>query len=92
MMPRCCSSEFKLRSRVGQGNALRLMVHDNGVGTSGEVRGGWLGLRLLNGFARSLNGKIDMSSAGGGTRVSVTFPLGLRTAQKDPDVSQFYLH
>ena len=77
---------------VRQGNALQLMVHDNGVGMSGEVHGSGLGLRLLNGFARSLNGKIDMSSAGGGTRVSVTFPLEARASQKDPEASQFYLH
>jgi two-component system, sensor histidine kinase PdtaS len=77
---------------VRQGNALHLMVQDNGVGMSGEVHGSGLGLRLLNGFARSLNGKIDMSSAGGGTRVSVTFPLEVRATQKEPEASQFYLH
>src|SRR5207244_1481218 len=51
---------------VRRGSELHLMVHDNGVGMSGEVRGTGLGLRLLNGFARSLNGKVEIGSDNAG--------------------------
>jgi two-component sensor histidine kinase len=77
---------------VRLGKELHLTVHDNGVGMSGEVRGTGLGMGLLNGFARSLNGTVEVSSADGGTRVSVTFPLEVRGTQKDPEASQPYLH
>jgi two-component sensor histidine kinase len=74
------------------GNTLCLTVEDDGVGMSGEVRGTGIGLRLLNGFARSLKGKIELSSDSSGTRVSVTFPLEDRKPQKSSDVPLTYLH
>jgi two-component sensor histidine kinase len=77
---------------TGIGDFLRVTVEDDGVGMSGEVRGTGLGLRLLNSFARSLNGKVETSSGERGTRVSVTFPLERPAMEHRAETSLPYLH
>ena len=52
-----------------------LAVEDDGGGMAGAVQGGGAGLPLLNGLARSLNGKFDVNSGPAGTRaVRPAFP------------------
>lgn len=50
-----------------------LLVEDNGIGMSGDVKGGGLGLRLLQGFSRAIKGEVDIRSTSKGTSTSVRF-------------------
>jgi two-component sensor histidine kinase len=56
-----------------EGDDFRLLVEDNGVGMSNAVKGGGLGFHLLEGFSRTIGGRFDIASSGGGTRVSLRF-------------------
>ena len=68
-----------------------MLVEDNGIGMSGDIKGGGLGLRLLQGFSRALKGEVDIRSTSKGTSTSVRFqaPPTLReddlTARFDVD-------
>jgi len=56
---------------------LCLRVSDTGVGLPADFelgRSGSLGLRLVSDLARQLQGKLEVSSNGGGAAFSVTFP------------------
>jgi signal transduction histidine kinase len=67
---------------VHEGDRFRLLVEDNGVGMSGDIKGSGLGLHLLQGFSRALKGNIDIKSTSQGTAATVTFeapPLECRT-------------
>jgi two-component sensor histidine kinase len=58
---------------------VELVIEDNGVGSGGTIRPGvrsGFGLTLIRGLAMQLGGEAEISSReGGGTRVSVTFPV-----------------
>jgi len=58
------------------GGLMRLRVEDNGVGMPPKRRGGSLGLRLIEMFARQIKGKaaVEDGPDGNGTLVMVTFP------------------
>ena len=58
---------------VHEGDRFRLLVEDNGVGMSGDIKGSGLGLHLLQGFSRALKGSIDIKSTSQGTAATVTF-------------------
>lgn len=57
-----------------EGELVRLAVRDNGAGFPAEERRGSLGMRLLRALGRSLGGE-TLVTGGGGTCVSVAFPL-----------------
>jgi two-component system, sensor histidine kinase PdtaS len=50
-----------------------LIVEDNGVGMSESIKGSGLGLHLLQGFSRAIDGKIEIRSTSAGTVVSLKF-------------------
>jgi two-component sensor histidine kinase len=50
-----------------------LFVEDNGVGMSKDVKGSGLGLHLLQGFSRAINGQVDFRSTSDGTLVILKF-------------------
>ena len=50
-----------------------LVVEDNGIGMTNAIKGSGLGLHLLQGFSRAIDGKIDISSTSSGTCVSLKF-------------------
>jgi two-component sensor histidine kinase len=50
-----------------------LVVEDNGVGMSKDIKGSGLGLHLLQGFSRAIDGKIDIRSTSAGTLGAVKF-------------------
>lgn len=58
---------------VREDDHYHLLVEDDGVGMSGDVKGSGLGLRLLQGFSRAIKGKIDMRSTPKGTSISLKF-------------------
>jgi two-component sensor histidine kinase len=62
--------------RAAGGGLMRLCVEDDGVGLPAERRGGSLGLRLIEMFARQIKGRAAMENRteGQGTVVTVTFP------------------
>jgi two-component sensor histidine kinase len=68
-----------------EGDTYRLQVQDNGIGMSGGIKGGGLGLHLLQGFSRAIAGKIDIRSTSEGTVTSLEFealePLRSEPAQ-----------
>ena len=68
-----------------------LAVEDDGGGMAGAVQGGGAGLPLLNGLARSLNGKFDVNSGPAGTRAVVTFPAPTQAVQETAHI-QGHLH
>jgi two-component sensor histidine kinase len=55
------------------GDHYHLLVEDDGIGMSKDIKGGGLGLHLLQGFSRAIDGKIDISSTSAGTSVSLKF-------------------
>jgi two-component sensor histidine kinase len=55
------------------GDHYHLLVEDNGIGMSKDFKGGGLGLHLLQGFSRAIDGKINISSTSAGTSVSLKF-------------------
>jgi two-component system, sensor histidine kinase PdtaS len=55
------------------GDHYHLLVEDDGIGMSKDIKGGGLGLHLLQGFSRAIDGKIDISSTNSGTSVSLKF-------------------
>lgn len=55
------------------GGHYHLLVEDNGVGMSEDTKGSGLGLHLLQGFSRAINGKVDIRSTLEGTLVSMKF-------------------
>jgi two-component system, sensor histidine kinase PdtaS len=55
------------------GDHYHLLVEDNGIGMSNDIKGGGLGLHLLQGFSRAIDGKINISSTSAGTSVSLKF-------------------
>lgn len=62
--------------RVGlhqEGDAVLLSIEDNGVGLPATRRQGALGMRLIEGMARSLNGTLTVGGDRG-TRIAVRFP------------------
>jgi two-component system, sensor histidine kinase PdtaS len=56
-----------------EGGHYHLLVEDNGIGMSKHVKGSGLGLHLLRGFSRAIDGKIDIRSTSAGTLVAVKF-------------------
>jgi two-component sensor histidine kinase len=57
----------------------------------GEVQGTGMGMQLLHGLARSLEGNVEFITCDTGTRVLFTFPAPLRTTQEAP-AERTYLH
>jgi len=55
------------------GSHYQLLVEDDGVGMSKDTKGSGLGLHLLQGFSRAINGKVDIRSTCEGTLVSMKF-------------------
>ena len=55
------------------GDHYHLLVEDNGIGMSKDIKGGGQGLHLLQGFSRAIDGKINISSTSAGTSVSLKF-------------------
>ena len=73
------------RIRIGftrRQDSLVLAVEDDGGGMHGEVQGTGMGMQLLNGLARSLEGNVELNSSATGTRARFTFPAPRRTAQE----------
>ncbi len=65
--------------RVGlhqEGDEVLLSIEDNGVGLSATPRAGSMGLRLIEGMARSLNGTLTIEGDRR-TRIAVWFPAAL---------------
>ena len=50
-----------------------LLVEDNGVGMRGDIKGSGLGLQLLQGLSRAINGEVDIRSSSKGTSTSMKF-------------------
>ena len=70
----------EIRIEAGdKASMVELVIEDNGVGSGGTIRPGvrsGFGLTLIRGLAMQLGGEAEISSReGGGTRVSVTFPM-----------------
>jgi PAS domain S-box-containing protein len=62
--------------RVGlhhEGDAVLLSIEDNGVGLPATRRAGSMGMRLIEGMARSLNGTLTVGG-NRGTRIAARFP------------------
>jgi PAS domain S-box-containing protein len=55
-----------------------LSIEDNGAGLSATPRAGSMGMRLIEGMARSLNGKLAIESDRR-TRIAVRFPAAVRS-------------
>ncbi len=67
--------------RVGlhhEGDDVLLSIEDNGVGLRAKQRAGSMGMRLIEGMARSLNGTLTIEGDRR-TRVAVRFPATLRS-------------
>jgi two-component sensor histidine kinase len=65
--------------RVGlhqEGDDVLLSIEDNGVGLPSTQRVGALGMRLIEGMARSLNGTLTVEG-NRGTRIAARFPAAL---------------
>jgi PAS domain S-box-containing protein len=65
--------------RVGlhhEGDDVLLSIEDNGVGLPAQPRVGSMGMRLIEGMARSLNGTLTIEG-NQGTRIAVRFPATL---------------
>jgi len=75
-----------------RGNTLVLAVEDDGVGMNETVYGGGIGLPLLNGLARSLDGTIEFRSSAVGTVASVRFPTKDRQVETTAEPIAPYLH
>ena len=74
-----------------QHNSLVLTVEDDGGGMRGKVQGTGMGMQLLHGLARSLEGNVEFNTSDTGTRVRFTFPAPPRTIQEAP-ADHTYLH
>jgi PAS domain S-box-containing protein len=59
-----------------EANDLLLSIEDNGIGLPTERRAGSMGMRLIDGMARSLNGTLSIEG-NGKTRITVRFPAAL---------------
>jgi two-component system, sensor histidine kinase PdtaS len=57
------------------GTTCHVCVADNGVGKSGEVRGGGRGLRLVEGLAEQIGGSFSVETSSEGTSSSICFSL-----------------
>lgn len=57
-----------------EADAVLLLIEDNGIGLSVERRAGSMGMRLIEGMARSLNGILSVEG-NDGTRIEVRFPV-----------------
>jgi two-component sensor histidine kinase len=82
------------RIRVGftrRQDSLVLAVEDDGGGMRGEVQGTGMGMQLLNGLARSLEGNVELNSSATGTRVRFAFPAPRRNIQEATE-DRPYLH
>jgi two-component sensor histidine kinase len=55
--------------------SLVLIVEDNGIGMQGKVQGGGMGVPLLNGLAKSLQGTLKVETGATGTRAYLAFPM-----------------
>lgn len=64
---------IRVTLRRGARNDYRLVVQDDGIGLSDEVRHGCLGLKLIAMFAKQIGGNCQVAT-GGGTTVAVSFP------------------
>ncbi|WP_262029187.1 PAS domain S-box protein [Microvirga sp. Mcv34] len=67
--------------RVGlhhEGEDVLLSIEDNGVGITGPRRPGSMGMRLIEGMARSLNGTLTIEGDRR-TRIAVRFPAAIRS-------------
>ena len=62
--------------------SLVLAVEDDGGGMQGEVQGTGMGMQLLNGLARSLEGDVELNSSATGTRVCFAFPAPTRNIEE----------
>jgi len=58
---------------VREGDHYKLLVEDNGVGMSKDVKGSGLGLHLLQGFSRAIKGWVDIRSTSNGLSACVKF-------------------
>ena len=77
---------------VREGDRFRLLVEDNGVGMSGDIKGSGLGLHLLQGFSRALRGNIDIKSTSQGTAATVTFEAPPVERQDEVETSSTLIH
>ena len=77
---------------VREGDRFRLLVEDNGVGMSGDIKGSGLGLHLLQGFSRALKGNIDIESTSEGTAAAVTFEAPPVERQDEVETSSALIH
>ena len=68
-----------------------LAVEDDGGGMRGKVQGTGMGMQLLHGLARSLEGNVEFHSSDTGTRERFTFPAFRRPIQEVP-AERTYLH
>jgi two-component sensor histidine kinase len=66
-----------------QHDSLVLAVEDDGRGMRGEVQGTGMGMQLLHGLARSLEGNVKFNSSDTGTRVFFTFPAPRRATSAE---------
>jgi two-component sensor histidine kinase len=73
-------------------DCLVLAVEDNGRGAQGDIQGTGMGMPLLNGLARSLDGTFEFDSSGSGTRACLTFAAPAKTVQTSTDDRHSYLH
>lgn len=71
--PAGASGTITIRCKL-EGEAISLVVRDDGGGFPAEQRRGSLGMRLLRALGRSLGGETVVTSGDDGTEVSVSFP------------------
>ncbi|WP_229682805.1 ATP-binding protein [Siccirubricoccus deserti] len=66
----------RVELRASDGGTMRLLVEKHGIGMPAERRAGSLGLRLIEMFAKQVNGRALMEAGRGGqgTAVMITFP------------------
>ena len=69
-----------------------LLIKDNGVGTSGSIKPGGLGLQLIQGFSRAIKGTIDISSTSSGTSASLKFEAPPFKHQVELELRSWRIH
>jgi two-component sensor histidine kinase len=67
--------QIRLSLTPAEGEKLVLAIEDDGIGLKGARRETNVGSRLMQAFAKQINGIVDLSAReSGGTRITLTFP------------------